>query len=94
MGELGSGRSETFTERSAVHTLDAALRFERSIDARSARIAWGFCGRCEYADSTDCNVKRNLTMMYDTRNFKKDGSERDDTKSVLSDKLTRARNAS
>lgn len=44
MGDLSSGRIGTFNESRAVHTLVAALRFDRSIEARSARIAWGFCG--------------------------------------------------
>jgi hypothetical protein len=69
-----------------------AERFDRSIAARSPRVAWG-CYE-GYAMAERQSEERGLTTMYETRKVKKDGSTRCGWTIGESERLTRARKAS
>lgn len=83
--------TDILRERSMEHAAEEAVRFERSMDARSARMDWGFY---VFHEGMFWPRKRKHTMMYDTRKLINEGSERGVMRSGESERLTRERNAS
>jgi len=84
---------DTFKESIAEHAAEDAVRFDRSIEARSARIDCGFWFRSARFAAPRFR-ERQLTIMYDITKFRNDGSERGATSNGESDRLTSARKAS
>jgi hypothetical protein len=83
--------TDILRERSTEHAVEDAVRFERSMDARSARMDWGFY---VFYEGMFWSKKRKRTIMYDTRKLINGRSDRGDMSRGESERLTRERNAS
>lgn len=90
-GRRESGITKTFRERRIEHAAEDAVRLERSIDARSARIECGFWCPLRVGLQKE---REERTMMYETRKLMKETSDRGETRRGESERLMRARNAS
>lgn len=90
MGNVDDWIILIFVDNNAAQAVDDAVTFDRSMEARSASVDWGF-----YDESIILFTHAQaLTTIYETMNVRKLDSEKVGTSKAESDKLTRARKAS